>query len=127
MRKTFKPFLILLALVAVISCKKDAAPAQDEVSQDVLAKVYALGFSSQNVLKSDGGYIVEGDIFLSDADLNSTPAMQFLRVGSEEQYRTFNLVSALPRTITVSISDRLLATVAWGWPPMALEFTFTWL
>ena len=110
MRKTFKPFLILLALVAVISCKKDAAPAQDEVSQDVLAKVYALGFSSQNVLKSDGGYIVEGDIFLSDADLNSTPAMQFLRVGSEEQYRTFNLVSALPRTITVSISDRLPAS-----------------
>jgi hypothetical protein len=110
MRKTFKPFLILLALVAVISCKKDATPAQDEISQDVLSKVYGLGFSSQNVQRTEGGYLVEGDIFLSEADLNSTPATQFLRVGSEEQYRTFNLVSALPRTITVSISNKLPAS-----------------
>ena len=107
MRKTIKPLLILFALVAFISCKKDAATVQDEISQDVLDKVYGLGFSNKNVLKTEDGYIVEGDIFLSDADLNSSPSMQFLRVGSEEQYRTFNLVTALPRTITVSISSRL--------------------
>ena len=110
MRKTFKPLLILVALVAVISCKKDAAPVQDEISQDVLDKVYGLGFSTKNIQREEGGYIVEGDIYLSDADLNSSPSAQFLRVGSEEQYRTFNLVTALPRTITVSISDRLPAS-----------------
>ena len=110
MRKTFKPLFILLALTAAISCKKDAAPAQDEISQDVLDKVYGLGFSNKNVLKTEDGYIVEGDIFLSDAALNSSPSAQFLRVGSEEQYRTFNLVTALPRTITVSISSRLPAS-----------------
>ena len=111
MRKTIKPLLILFAVAAIIvSCKKDAAPVQDEISQDVLDKVYGLGFSNKNVLRTEDGYIVEGDIFLSDADLNSSPSMQFLRVGSEEQYRTFNLVAALPRTITVSISNRLPAS-----------------
>lgn len=107
MRKTFKPLLILVALTAALSCKKDSAPVQDEVSQDVLDKVFALGFSNKNVIKDDNGYIVEGDIFLSEDDLNSTPSMQFLRVGTEEQYRTFNLVTGLPRTIRVSISNRL--------------------
>jgi uncharacterized protein YjaZ len=50
---------------------------------------------------------VEGDIVLSDANLDAVPEMQFLRVGSEEQYRTYNLVTRLPRVITVSIASRL--------------------
>jgi hypothetical protein len=33
--------------------------------------------------------------------------MQFLRVGSEEQYRTYNLVTGVPRVINVSIESRL--------------------
>ncbi|HYF29899.1 MAG TPA: M57 family metalloprotease [Chitinophagaceae bacterium] len=107
MRKTIKPLLILFAVITAVSCKKDSAPAQDQISQDVLDKVYALGFTNKNVQVTEGGYIVEGDIFLSEEDLNSKPAMQFLRVGTEEQYRTFNLVTALPRTIRVSISNRL--------------------
>ena len=109
MRKNFYPVAIaLIAILAIfsVSCKKDAkAPAQSEtVSNDVLAKVYALGFSSKNVVKHDEGYLVEGDIVLTEEDLNSVPEMQFLRIAGEEQYRTYNLVGGLPRNITVRLS-----------------------
>ncbi|HEY0680413.1 MAG TPA: M57 family metalloprotease [Chitinophagaceae bacterium] len=108
MRKTFKPLIILFVCALAISCKKDAAPGQDEISQDVLDKIYALGFSNKNVVLSEDGYIVEGDILLTQQDLQGTPpSIQLLRVGTEEQYRTTNLVTALPRVITVSISSRL--------------------
>ena len=111
MRKNFyHPIAIaLIAILAIfsISCKKDAkAPAQPEtVSDDVLAKVYALGFSSKNVVKHEEGYLVEGDIVITEAELNAIPEMQFLRIAGEEQYRTYNLVGGLPRTITVRVSS----------------------
>lgn len=107
MRKLFKPVLILSMASLAISCKKDAKVASD-VPQDVLDKVYALGFSNKDVKADEGGYIVEGDIFISTERL-SQPAtdFKFLRIAGEEQYRTFNLVTALPRVITVSVSSRL--------------------
>ena len=109
MRKNFyQPIaiaLIAILAVAIISCKKDAkAPQPETVSQDVLAKVYALGFSAKNVQKHEEGYLVEGDIVLTENDLNSIPAMQFLRIAGEEQYRTYNLVGGLPRNITVRLT-----------------------
>jgi hypothetical protein len=109
MRKNFyQPIaiaLIAMFAIAVISCKKDAkAPQPEAVSEDVLAKVYALGFSAKNVQKHEEGYLVEGDIVLTESDLNSIPSMQFLRVGDEEQYRTYNLVGGLPRTISIRLS-----------------------
>lgn len=100
--------IVLIAVLSVlaVSCKKDAkAPAQPEaVSEEVLAKIYNLGFSNKNVVKHDEGYLVEGDIVITEAELNQKPEMQFLRVGEEEQYRTYNLVGSLPRTITVRVS-----------------------
>lgn len=107
MRKLFKPLLILSMASLAISCKKDAKVASD-VPQDVLDKVYALGFSNKDVKQDEGGYIVEGDIFIPTARLSEAAVdFKFLRIAGEEQYRTFNLVTAIPRVITVSVSSRL--------------------
>lgn len=114
MRNVIKPVLFVFLMAAAVSCKKDSAPAAEEVSQDVLNKIYALGFTNKNVIKDEGGYIVEGDILLTEEALNGAVSTQFLRVGKEEQYRTFNLVTALPRVITVSVSSRLPAFVSDG-------------
>lgn len=115
MRKVFNPIAILsiavLSMLA-ISCKKDAkAPIQDNgISGDVLTKIKGLGFSSSNVQKHPEGYLVEGDIVITPEQLNQTGSSQFLRIAGEEQYRTYNLVGSLPRTITVRVSTSLSST-----------------
>lgn len=111
MRKTFLQGTIVLFAICIIipGCKKSSTETtqQPEIPQSVLDKIYNLGFSNRNVTQDEGDYVVEGDILISQSQLDNVPETQFLRVGSEEQYRTFNLVSGLPRTITVSISSRL--------------------
>jgi hypothetical protein len=89
-----------------VACKKDARTTiqNDEISQATLAQIKDLGFATSNVVKVDEGYLVEGDIVLTDELLNSTPDQSLLRIANNEQYRTTNLVKRLPRTITVSIS-----------------------
>jgi hypothetical protein len=101
--------VVVLLILIVVACKKSAQTTKDEtVSQAVKDRIFAMGFSSQNVQMVDGGYLVEGDIFLSENDLGGPPAdIKLLRVGTEEQYRTTNLVTGLPRVIKVSISSRL--------------------
>jgi hypothetical protein len=90
--------LILVSSVAlaITSCKKTATAdvgATDEVSTETKAKIAKLGFGTNNVIKTDDGYLVEGDINLTEALLNSTPTQQLIRVGNAEQYRTTNLVT----------------------------------
>ncbi|GAA4042820.1 hypothetical protein GCM10022409_30950 [Hymenobacter glaciei] len=70
-----------------------------------MAQIKALGFSTQDAKKVDGGYVVEGDMLLTDELLASAPGYATLRIGQDEQYRTTNLVGYLPRTLTVSISS----------------------
>src|SRR5688500_4859802 len=107
MRKIFykTSLLICSCCVFILGCKKSGTQdsQQAEISQAALDKIFALGFSNKNVTVDEGNYVVEGDILLSPSDLNSVPESQFLRVGTEEQYRTYNLVGSLPRVITVSI------------------------
>ncbi|MGB8190406.1 MAG: M57 family metalloprotease [Chitinophagaceae bacterium] len=111
MRNVFKPFLLLSMIALAISCEKSVSSSQDEISQAALDKIYALGFSNKNVVKSDDGYIVEGDIFLSEEDINGSPFdAKYLRIAEVEQYRTFKLVKALPRVIKVSIANKLPAS-----------------
>ena len=110
MRILLKNTLIISILfVAVSSCKKEVKtePVQNEVSSEVLQKIYNLGFSNKNVVKHDEGYLVEGDIVITENDLNQLPETIFLRIAEVEQYRTYNLVSSLPRTITVRVSTSL--------------------
>ncbi|RAK66944.1 M57 family metalloprotease [Hymenobacter edaphi] len=113
----FTPVLSTLAVCAfaalsMTSCsKKENVQAKDAVSEEALAKIHAMGFTSTGAVKVDNGYLVEGDIFLSEADLQSVPDRQFLRVGDNEQYRTNNLVSvgSTTRTITIAVSSTLPA------------------
>jgi hypothetical protein len=101
--------LMITCGVLFVACHKNVATEQvTSPSEEALSKIYALGFSNKNVsMDEEGNYVVEGDILLSQADLDAKPETQFLRVGSEEQYRTYNLVTALPRVIRVSLSSRL--------------------
>ena len=103
--------LSLLALagatLSLSSCskKEEAVAAPSAVSQDAMAQIKALGFSTEGVKIVDGGYVVEGDMLLTPELLASAPGYSTLRVGDEEQYRTTNLVGSLPRVLTVSIGS----------------------
>ena len=78
-----------------------------DVSEEVLSQIKALGFSTQDVIKTDEGYLVEGDIHLTDADLTTKAERKLLITAAEEQYNTTNLVTGLPRVIKVSVSSSL--------------------
>lgn len=86
--------------------EEPSAPS-NEISDATLSQVRKLGFSTQNIQKTDGGVIVEGDIFLSNEDLGRSFDYKLLRVAEVEQYRTTNLVTGLPRVITISVDSRL--------------------
>lgn len=95
MKKTFLPFVIACAAaVTFTACQKDAKePAPEAVSESTIAAIERMGFSSDGVQKISGGYLVEGDIRLTDAELAGSPSITNLLIAQEEQYRTFNLVS----------------------------------
>ena len=95
--------LFLVGIVTLTACKKDVKTSADEISQATLAKIASAGFSTTNAQKVDEGYLVEGDIILTESDLAAKPTSPTLRI-ADEQYRTNNLVTGLPRTITVSSS-----------------------
>jgi hypothetical protein len=109
MRRIVKTLtLASLASLLIISCKKnDVKQQQASVSQDVLTKIQAHGFGTSNVQVVDEGYLVEGDIVLTPEYLNSTNAGNLLRIANTEQYRTTQLVTKLPRTITVALDSKL--------------------
>jgi len=105
--------LLLIAAFAITSCKKETTETpQEEISQETLAKIASHGFGTSNVQKDEDGYLVEGDIILTEDFLNSTPGGHYLRIANDEQYRTTNLVSGLPRTITISTSGTVNANVS---------------
>lgn len=115
MRKNMRLSLVaIVLLMATVSCKKAVGPEQEikqEVSQDVINSVKALGFSTANIIPEEGGYIVEGDIFIPESDLKRSLNGTILRVGDVEQYRTTNLVTGLPRVITVALTSRIDAAI----------------
>lgn len=102
----------LLACVAVstalFSCQKEnknPTTTTNGISSEVISQIQAQGFSTDGIIKVEGGYVVENDIFLSTEGL--TKAMNVgpeLRVPDEEQYHTTNLITALPRTITIAVT-----------------------
>ena len=102
----FAAFVLLFA--GFSSCTKTdpvTTPlAEQGLSQEIKAKISALGFTADEAYAVEGGYIAEGDIFLSAEDLNSVSPIQKLIVGQEEQYRTTRLVTGLPRNIKVRYS-----------------------
>jgi hypothetical protein len=97
--------VVVLFSFNLISCEKQMNRAE-EVSQSVKDKIFALGFSTENIQRIDGGYLAEGDIILSESELGLKPQTKFLRIAGNEQYRTYNLLTALPRTVTIGISSK---------------------
>lgn len=98
----------------VVSCKRENVVAPDQVSEATLQKIEAQGFSKDNVRRVEGGYLVEGDIVLTEDNLNSKSTSPNLLIANVEQYRTTNLVKSLPRTITVSVSGTLSGIAVWS-------------
>ncbi len=85
---------VLAAAVAltVYSCEKEEYQSEEVViPQEIIDKVYHLGFNPDGIIPFEDGYIVEGDIFLSEAFLDESHDEHF--VPEAEQYRTTNVVS----------------------------------
>ncbi|MCW3463961.1 M57 family metalloprotease [Chitinophaga nivalis] len=98
---------VLGNFAVVQSCKKEDKPmpvANTEIDASTLAKIKSQGFSTKDAQKVAGGYVVEGDIFLSEEILNQRIASPVMKVAHAEQYRTANVITGLPRTITISVS-----------------------
>src|SRR5688572_14819923 len=100
-----KKFLSVVAITGVMvtfSCEMENI-SKNEIPQSDLDAIAAHGFGISDVVRADGGYLVEGDILLTPEFLNSsTDNYKLLRIAEVEQYRTTNLVSG-PRVITVSV------------------------
>ncbi|MBD2770117.1 protease [Hymenobacter sp. BT664] len=103
------------SVFAASSCSKEqeavAPAAEASVSAAVLTQIRAMGLSTQDVKKVEDGYLVEGDIVVTDENLTATPHYQLLRVGTAEQYHTTDLVtiSGTSRTISIRVSSTLPA------------------
>lgn len=104
------------SLLFFSACQKNDSSSpknvQTEVSADVLSSIKKLGFSTDGVIARDGGYLVEGDIFLTQENLKGQNQESNLRIAGVEQYRTTNLVK-VPRTITVSV-ENMPAAYSWA-------------
>lgn len=109
MKKQLLAVITCLAAGLIISsCNKSAKQQETQpnpVSDEVLAQIKAAGFSTDNVRKDEDGYLVEGDILLTAEQLQEKPVSPTLRIAKDEQYRTNNLVSALPRVITIKVTS----------------------
>lgn len=93
-------------LFSITSCKKteNVVDNVNGVPKTVLESISNLGFSTDNVVAKKGGYLVEGDILLTEENLREQSESPNLRIAEVEQYRTTNLVKT-PRTVTVSVTN----------------------
>lgn len=97
---------VVMTATLFVGCQDDQA-TNPQISKEVLDRIWDMGFSNENVQRVDDGYLVEGDIFLSEADLKVDIDPITLRIAETEQYRTNNLVTGLPRVVTVSLDAQL--------------------
>jgi hypothetical protein len=107
-------FSLMTALIFTSCTKSVKETEQNEISDATLAKIQSHGFGISTVQKTEEGYMVEGDIILTEDFLNSVPGGNLLRIANNEQYHTTNLVTGLPRTITISSSGSVNANVSAG-------------
>ncbi|HVI46414.1 MAG TPA: M57 family metalloprotease [Chitinophaga sp.] len=76
------------------------------VTKEEAVKIAKAGFSPSYAYRVSGGYIVEGDIFITDAQLGTFAAeiATLMKKGPQtEQYRTNNIVKGLPRVIKIAV------------------------
>ena len=85
--------------IALGGCQQDTEPAIFDVPGDILDQLNSAGFSTTDVIRFEDGFLVEGDIYLTAADIADMSAPIHV---AGEHYRTTNLVSG-PRNITLSL------------------------
>ncbi len=69
--KNFTTVGALLLVLGFSGCQEDPEVAQQsDIPQQTLDKIYQMGFGTKEVQRVDDGYLVEGDIFLSESTLN---------------------------------------------------------
>lgn len=92
-----------LTIFLCYSCQQgdDSQPELETVSSEILDKIDALGFNSNEVKMYNGQLFIEGDIMISVEELDQLLPDNELPV--EEHYSTDNLVTSLPRTISVYV------------------------
>lgn len=114
--KLFTPILAGLACISVfaVSCKREDVTPANPIPESVMAQIAAKGFSTDDVRKVDNGYLVEGDIVLTESNLTEQSTSPNLVIANVEQYRTTNLVTGLPRTITISVEGTLTGLAVWS-------------
>lgn len=111
MRFSIKTVAACLAFSSlVVSCQKSdktSTPSStNTIPSEVISQIQAQGFSTEGVVAADGGYVVEGDIFLSNEALAKGASNgPLLRIAEEEQYRTTLIVTGLPRVITIAVTN----------------------
>lgn len=101
----------LLSASTIVSCKKNASveTAQDPsaLTQEEKALVKNAGFNSNWANKTDGGFLIEGDILMSKEQLQEMAGKSntnnFFVTGFEEHYRTTNLVNTNGGVRTISV------------------------
>ncbi len=106
MKKHF-PLLLAAAMLFLWGCQQERrevdAMQQKGADLSVAEKLKAAGFDlSQGFFKYQNGYMVEYDIFLTEAQIDELAASATaLKGGRTSHYRTTNLVTSLPRTLQV--------------------------
>ena len=100
---------VCLLFTSLYSCKSNntekAVENKTDISNSTLSQIKSLGFSTDNIRKVDEGYLVEGDILLTNDNLTEGASGANLNIAETEQYRTTNIVKSLPRVITVSVTN----------------------
>ncbi len=101
-----------LIIIAATSCQKNEFEDDDieTIDQSIVDEIASLGFNVQEIRKIPEGYLVEGDIILTAEYLKGVRGNNHeLVVGESEHYTTYNLVTGLPRTITIRVNSSLPA------------------
>lgn len=94
--------IAILGSAVLYSCATDDVTADNEISPEVLSMITNAGFSTEIIYPSkfDNGYLVEGDIYLTEDQLREMGSGN--RIAQVEQYSTNNLVATNGnRVITV--------------------------
>lgn len=104
MRNTFGLLAVATCTaLLIVSCSKNADVKVDnnELTADEVSMITAAGLKATGATRVGNGYLIEGDILLTAEELRSLGNGPELIVANSEQYRTTNLVTGLPRTITI--------------------------
>lgn len=98
--KKVNSILALAIGVFAFACQVEegVSPVTSEIPQDIQNKVLQLGFNPEGMRAFQNGYLVEGDIYLTEASMTD---MKYPVQLTEEHYHTTNLVTGMPRVLSV--------------------------